>query len=134
METMNWESLMDASPAAFSPTPHYDPDSDSLSIFVSDDESFRERIDELLTVYRSFRTKEVVGCHVKHVRKILDTVHMFQLGIESRTITIGLILMGLRVTTEGDQAVVKNATYREIIRPIAEGVGGTEIEVPAYAS
>jgi len=134
METMSWDSLMDASPDAFSPTPHYDPDSDSLSIFISDDESFRERIDELLTVYRSFRTKEVVGCHVKHVRKILDTVHTFQLGIESRTIKIGLLLMGLPLTKTADHVVHKDATYREIIRPIAEGAGAKEIAVPAYVT
>lgn len=131
METMNWDNLMDGPPGSFAPTPHYDPDSDSLSLFIAEDESYRERIDKLLTVYRSFRTREVVGCHVKHVRRILDTVNAFHLGIQSRQIKIGLLLMGLPLSGGPEEQVMNSTTYREIIRPIAERAGSEEITVPA---
>jgi hypothetical protein len=131
METMSWDNLKGAEVGPFRPTPHYDPDSDTLSLFVSDDESYRERIDKLLTVYRSFRTREVVGCHVKHVRRILDTVHMFKLGIESRRIKIGLLLLGLPLASGASGLIFEGRNYEEIIRPITEHAGAEEITVPA---
>lgn len=130
MESMTWETLNDATPGEFRPgTPHYDADSDSLTIFIADDESYREHIDRLLTVYRSNRSKEVVGCHIKNVTRIAATVHAFHVGIESRQVTIGLLLLGIPLTGESTP-VIEMRRYREIVQPIAEQAGASEVTLP----
>lgn len=128
MVTMNWDDIA-KSKTEFQIHPHYDSDSDSLTVFIANDESFRERVDSLLTVYRSIKSNAVVGCHIKHVTKIVNTVHAFQLGIQSGRIKIGLILLGLPLT-EGERVQLKSADYKEIVGPIAELAGTYEIPVP----
>jgi len=59
---------------AFEPRPFYSPDGDFLTFFFREDDHYAERVDELLTVYLSMETKELVGCKIKGVRRILDTL------------------------------------------------------------
>jgi len=128
-EALSWTELESSVPGPFQPVPHYDQDSDSLSIFIKDDESYRERIDPLLTVYRSLATNQVVGCHIKHVKKILSTCRAFKLGVKSKDVTIGLLLMGLPLAEQQGKGNIFYQEYREIVEPIAARVGETEVSV-----
>jgi len=58
----------------FEPRPFYSPDGDFLTFYFREDDHYAERVDELLTVYLSMDTQELVGCKVKGVRRILDTL------------------------------------------------------------
>ena len=126
-EKLGWDELESLPIGKFETVPHYDPDSDTLSIFIDDDNSFRERIDRRLTVYRSMQTKKVVGCQIKHVSKIMSTIDGFHLGIESQGVTIGLLLMGIPLSDDDETARVQIIRYREVVRPIVERVGSTKV-------
>lgn len=132
MVKLNWNELAQQPPGPFKPEPHYDADSDTLSLFIRDDESYRERVDTLLTIYRSIATRDVVGCHIKHVHRILKTVNAFNLGVTAGGITIGMILLGLPLV-EGQEPVVRGTHYLEVVEPITREAGHRVVSIPAIA-
>jgi hypothetical protein len=65
------EYLESGTPEGFTPTPHYFPDGDFVSLYVSNERCYADRIDDLLTVYYSDTTGKIVGCKIKGVRQVL---------------------------------------------------------------
>lgn len=63
-----------ATPLQFKVLPFYSREGDFLSICLTPDRYYCERIDETLTVYRSFSTDEVVGCKIKGVSILFERV------------------------------------------------------------
>ncbi len=78
---------------AFTPSPLYTPEGDSLMFFMKDEESYRERIDELLTVYRSMQTNGIVGCQIKGVRHKLDELSKYIVTVTSEEFELGLLFL-----------------------------------------
>lgn len=69
----------------FEPTATYDPDGDCIEFLVKPDSFYAERIDDLVTVYYSQETGEVIGSLIKGVRrfrdKLLKIIPGFQIEI-----------------------------------------------------
>src|SRR5258708_1690698 len=57
-------------PGPFAPAAYYDPDGDCIEFFASPDNFYAERVDDLLTVYYSERTGEVVGSLLKGIKRL----------------------------------------------------------------
>lgn len=55
----------------FSPKPWFNPDGDCVQLYIKNDESYRDRVDDKLTLYRSIVRDEIVGCQIKGVRGML---------------------------------------------------------------
>ena len=55
----------------FKASAHYDPDGDCIEFFATADDYTSERIDGLVTVYRSRDTGEIIGSVIKGVKKLL---------------------------------------------------------------
>jgi hypothetical protein len=87
---------------AFTPSPLYTPEGDSLMFFIKDEESFRERIDELLTVYRSVATNEIIGCQIKGVRRKLEELSKFLVTLKSDEVDLGLLFLTYMATSENE--------------------------------
>src|SRR5947209_19236904 len=67
--------LLLAKPAGqFRPTATYDPDGDCIEFLAKPDAFYAERVDDLLTVYYSQETGEVVGSLLKGVSKFCQEV------------------------------------------------------------
>src|SRR5205809_8058154 len=70
----------------YRPTATYDPDGDCIEFLAKPDPFYAERVDDLVTVYYSQETNEVIGSLIKGVGsfcdKILQTMPGF--GIEIR--------------------------------------------------
>ena len=58
----------------FSPFAEYDADGDCIEFFVKPDPYFAERVDGLLTVYRSQESKEITGAQIKRVTALFDEI------------------------------------------------------------
>ena len=56
----------------FRVSPVYSPEGDTLAIFFKPDRCRSERMGQLLTVYLSEKTNELVGCKVKGVSLLAD--------------------------------------------------------------
>lgn len=95
---------------AFAPTPLYTPEGDSLMFFMKDEESYRERIDELLTVYRSMQTNGIVGCQIKGVRHKLDELSKYSVTVTSGEFELGLLFLAYAATAT-DEMVRHNYQF-----------------------
>jgi hypothetical protein len=90
---------------AFEPTPLYTPEGDSLMFYIKDEESYRERIDELLTVYRSIETNEIIGCQIKGVRHKLAELSKFFVTVTSKELELGLLFLTYMAMASRDETV-----------------------------
>lgn len=122
--TDEWSKLARAAgKGSFKPVPFYDAETDTLTLFISDAESTRERIDPYLTVYRSIRTNAVVGCHIKQVKKtLLKRVQSLRLGIETADLTLSLLLYVMPhagAEGAGTRRPVESRRYAEVAKPLA---------------
>ena len=81
-------------PGRFQPRAHYVAEGDTLIFYFKDDESYAERVDELLTVYRSLQTREMVGCQIKSVRFILEKLGNFCVGVQDGDLDLRVIFIG----------------------------------------
>src|SRR5260370_30571566 len=81
--------LLLARPAEqFEPTATYDPDGDCIEFLAKPDPFYAERVDDLVTVYYSQESNEVVGSLLKGVRnfceRIFQTMPGFKIHIKDR--------------------------------------------------
>ena len=115
----------------FRPVASYDADGDCIEFIAAPDSYYAERIDPLVTVYRSQETDEVVGSLIKGVRKFLGNVLRSAPGfkIEIRDGRIKLVhLFTARLWSEAmDPNAVPGITYRKL-RERAEETGA-EVDV-----
>jgi hypothetical protein len=77
----------------FDPRPHYFADGDFVTYFASEERACEERVDELLTVYRSMKTGNLVGCKIKGVRRILQTLGNFGVVVKEKSVVLGVLFM-----------------------------------------
>ena len=65
-----------SSAGQFKPGAHYDPDGDCIEFLIEPHDFYAERIDDLITVYYSRETNEIIGSLIKGVsvfcKKLLD--------------------------------------------------------------
>jgi hypothetical protein len=92
METLI-EYLKTNKPSGFTPKPHYSADGDSLTFYFKNMESYGERVDNFLTVYRAMDTGELVGCQVKGVARALKLLGNFGVCIDDGSVFLGMIFM-----------------------------------------
>ena len=74
----------------FRPVPHYFAQGDFVTYYFRDDPCFAERVDDLLTVFLSFDTKELVGCKIKGVKHILQTAGDFGVALDDGEVRLGV--------------------------------------------
>jgi hypothetical protein len=84
------EYLQGTACQGFKAVPHYFASGDHVSYYFRNDPCFARRIDDLLTVYLSQDTRELVGCKIKGVRHILDTAGEFGVLLNDGQIRMGL--------------------------------------------
>jgi hypothetical protein len=73
----------------FSAVPHYFPRGDYVTYYFENDRCFSQRVDDLLTVYLSQETKEIVGFKIKGVRHILETAGSFHVTVDDGDVELG---------------------------------------------
>jgi hypothetical protein len=78
----------------FRPVPHYNRLGDSLSLYLSDQPAYSQRVDEILTVYRTIDGGELVGCKIKGVSHLAKNVaSIFNILDDTMEIEIRLLLL-----------------------------------------
>lgn len=93
METLI-EHLKTTKPKGFTPRPYYSVEGDSLTFYFKDEESYRERVDDFLTVYKSIKSDKLVGCQIKGLPKALKLLGDFGLMfIEDGSVRLSMIFM-----------------------------------------
>ena len=73
----------------FQPIPHYFRNGDFVSYYFGNDPCRAQRVDDLLTVYLSDRTGELVGCKIKGVKHLLTSLGNFGVTIQDGDLKLG---------------------------------------------
>ena len=111
-------------PQPFEPTATYDPDGDCIEFLAKPDSFYAERIDDLVTVYYSHESNEIVGSLIKGVsafcRTVLEKIPGFKIEIHNGRVSLEHIFRARLWTCahEADQMVV--LTYRKLIQVAEE--------------
>jgi len=107
----------------FRPTATYDPDGDCIEYLIKPDNFYAHRVDELLTIYRSEETDELVGSFIKSVRsfwkKLIQTSPAFAVIVEEPPVLLSHLFFArlLQLPGRPDQNELRMVAtaYRELI-------------------
>jgi len=95
----------------FKAVPHYFPEGDYVTYYQREERAVSQQIDDLLTVYLSMATGELIGCKIKGVRHLLTSAGSFGVTVQDQAIKLGFFfLIGSSVAKEEAQ----KKRYREL--------------------
>lgn len=77
----------------FESRPVYSRDGDFITLFLQDDDYYAERVDELLTVYLATRNGELMGCKIKGIQLLLETLSKFGLSVEDGEMELNFLFV-----------------------------------------
>ena len=112
-------NLMASPASSFKPFATYDPDGDCIE-FLASPESFRaERVDDLVTVYYSQETGDVVGSLIKGVSKFCKSMLKKYPGFKIEIEDGGVVLQHIFLARLWSQAIeaeeLTTLAYRKLI-------------------
>jgi hypothetical protein len=114
----------------FRPTATYDSDGDCIEFLAKPDPFYAERVDDLVTVYCSQDTGEVIGSLIKGVanfcREFSKKNPGFKIVVEDGSVRLEHIFLARLWSSTEDRKAIQTLTYRKLI----EVAGETEIEGP----
>jgi hypothetical protein len=103
----------------FRPVARYDPDGDCLEVFLANDPFYAQRLDDLVTVYRSEKTDQVVGSLVKGVRKLCREMKEkcpgFSIEIEAEKVKVEHIFLIAQWNSKSAGKPLVRKMYRELL-------------------
>jgi len=119
----------------FKPTATYDKDGDCIEFLASPEPFYAERIDDLVTVYYSLETNEIIGSLIKGVsrfRKNLDeNLPGWVIEIIDGRVQIVHIFRAHVWQSNPDPASLRGVTYRKLIKVAEES--GVEAQLCAVS-
>lgn len=108
----------------------YDPDGDCIEFLSKPEPFYAERIDDLVTVYYSQETREIIGSLIKGASRfcneILKRLPGFRIEVVDRHVRLEHIFLAKLWSTEHDPTGLATLTYRKLIQVAAET--GVELE------
>lgn len=124
--------LLLARPAEqFEPTATYDPDGDCIEFLAKPDPFYAERVDDLVTVYYSQESNEVVGSLIKGVRNFCERISLtmpgFKIEIKDRRVRLVHIFRAQLWTSKSNPNDLATLTYEKLIQVAEESAVETEM-------
>jgi hypothetical protein len=117
---------------AFSPSPWYNRTGDCVQFYFSQDESYAQRVDGILTVYRSLRDEnEIVGCKIKGVLSLIKRFGDFNFQLHTGRISLSMLFIGSLAW--GDHSAQDLPNREDVYKDLARRIGREEIAVPEMA-
>ena len=111
--------LLARSAEQFKPTATYDPDGDCIEFLVSPDPFYAERVDDLVTVYYSQQTQEVIGSLIKGVSKfcsaLLEQMPGFKIEIHDGRVRLDHIFRARLWSSQQDPQDLPTLAYMKLI-------------------
>jgi hypothetical protein len=115
----------------FEPSATYDKDGDCIEFLVSSDSFYAERVDDLVTVYYSQGTGEIIGSLIKGVsafcKKMTETMPGFAIEIKDGRIQLVHIFRAKLWTSQSDATGIRTLTYQKLIQAAEESDLETEM-------
>jgi hypothetical protein len=118
------EYLKAHKPTAFRPEPHYSEDGDCASFYFQDKDSYADRVDNFLTIFRSTDTDEMIGFEIKGVSQIMRDLGEFGVTVQDGGTEIGIIFAGYALRQ-------RDSASRETLKRLGTAVRGRKMSIPA---
>jgi hypothetical protein len=103
----------------FRPTATYDPDGDCIEFLARPDSFYAERVDDLVTVYYSQETGEVVGSLIKGVstfcKSLLERMPGFRIEIRDGRVSLEHIFRARLWSLQFSPQDLPTLTYQKLI-------------------
>jgi hypothetical protein len=103
----------------FKPTAAYDPDGDCIEFLASPDPFYAERVDDLVTVYYSQETGQVVGSLIKGVSKfcstVLEKLPGFRIEIQDRRVKLQHIFLAQLWSSQHSAQDLPTLAYKKLV-------------------
>jgi hypothetical protein len=103
----------------FRPTATYDRDGDCIEFLIKPDPFRAERVDDLVTVYYSQETGEVIGSLIKGVSKfcqqMFEQLPGFRVQIRDHRVTLDHIFLARLWSSNFDPESLETLTYQKLI-------------------
>lgn len=119
--------------AKFAPAATYDPDGDCIEFLAKPDSFYAERIDDLVTVYYSHETKEIIGSLIKGVsrfyRNILKKIPGFKIEVQDGSVLLEHIFLARLWSSEHDADDMVILAYRKLIAVAEETKAKAQVEL-----
>lgn len=113
--------------ASFRGEPWYNCAGDRVIWYFQDQDSYAERIDDKLTVYRTLESDEVVGCQIKGIQAILDKQGIFCVNYDDNTVLLSALFYVSHYDAKpDDDARPRKPFYDRLI----EKAGRTRVVMP----
>jgi hypothetical protein len=110
----------------FKPTATYDRDGDCIEFLSKPDAFYAERIDDLVTVYYSQETDEVIGSLIKGVakfcREIEGKLPGFQIEIHDGPVRLQHIFLARMWSAKLEPQALSTLTYRKLVEVSRDAV------------
>jgi len=110
----------------FKPTANYDADGDCIEFLAKPDPFYAERVDDLVTVYYSQETDEVIGSLIKGVSKfcrdMLSRMPGFKIVVHDGPVMLQHIFLAQMWSTKLEPDDLSTLTYRKLVEMSQETV------------
>ncbi len=110
----------------FRPTATYDPDGDCIEFLAKPEPFYGERVDELVTVYYSQETNEVIGSLIKGVAKFCSEFSKrnpgFSIVIKDGPIRLEHLFLARMWSSLQGPMEMKTLTYQKLIEVAGETI------------
>lgn len=118
--------LLARSAEQFRPTATYDPDGDCIEFLAKPDPFYGERVDDLVTVYYSQETGEVIGSLVKGVSRFCQEFSKknpgFRIVIQDGPVHLEHLFLARLWSRQEDPKAIQTLVYRKLIEVAGETV------------
>ena len=115
----------------FEPTATFDPDGDCIEFLAKPDPFYADRVDDLVTVYYSQETNEVIGSLLKGVstfcKRLSATMPGFAIEIRDGRVRLVPMLRAQLWGSSWKSGDLKTVTYEKLIRVAEETDVETEM-------
>ena len=115
----------------FRPTATYDPDGDCVEFLAKPDPFYAERVDDLVTVYYSQETGEVIGSLLKGVsrfcKRMLEKMPGFCIEMHDGRVQLVHIFRARLWSSEFDPQAMPTLVYRKLIEVADEAEVETDM-------
>lgn len=119
-------------PSSFSPSAYYNRIGDCVEFIASPDRFYAERIDDLVTVYYSYETREIVGLLIKGIRglcqQLTERCPGFAIEVQDGKVRLShLLLARIWASDIKQEKTVRIRTYRKLVKVAEEADVDTEL-------
>ena len=127
-----FDALAAGREVTFQAEPWYNAAGDSIHYHWQEEEYYRDRIDDKLTVYRSVASANAVGCEIKGITALLTRLGQFGIAIgrqDGTPLAMFLFISSVVAAEAAANAAERQKTYQYVL----EHVGKKKVEVPKGA-